>query len=85
MTLKEFVALDASDQIAIAQQDGVKVAMRDHGSCIVHLYQLQNFYAEIFYRKFDFSIWKVGGFDHQIMLVPYLDQIDVRDIMGNSD
>ncbi|TCZ74539.1 hypothetical protein [Flaviaesturariibacter aridisoli] len=80
MTLSEFAQRDGGSQLAIIHERGVPVGHRDQGPYEVRLYQVDAFYAEIFFRKHDRSIWKVGGFDHPVLLQPYLDQIDIRSL-----
>ena len=80
ITLNDFVNSDANEQVEILKRQGVQVGKRDYGHYIVHLFQIDSFYAEIFYRKIDFSIWKVGGFDHQVLLTPYLEKINIDNL-----
>ena len=80
MTLTEFTALDADKQVEIIAHSGVHIAVREHPHHSIRLYQMDTFYAEIFLCKKDNSIWKVGGFDHPILLQPYLKQIDISSL-----
>lgn len=80
MILSDFTENDGDEQIRIIKEVGVLVGKREQLNYNISLYQIDNFYAEIFFRKKDDSIWKVGGFDHPILLKPYLDQIDITSI-----
>ncbi|RYY62803.1 MAG: hypothetical protein EOO12_13250 [Chitinophagaceae bacterium] len=80
MTLTEFEQCDGGSQLAIINESGVPIGMRAHGPYEVHLFQVDAFYTEIFFRKSDRSIWKVGGFDHPVLLQPYLEQIDISSL-----
>lgn len=80
MNLDEFTNCDGYDQLLIIEEHGVLVGERENTYHRILLYQLYSFYAEVFYRMDDNSVWKIGGFDHPILLNPYLDQIDISQL-----
>lgn len=81
MTLEEFSSKPGYEQIEIVNEKGVLIGEREHPGHNIKLYRLDDFYAEVFFRKCDDTIWKVGGFDHPILLQPYLDQIDLSGLL----
>jgi hypothetical protein len=80
MTLNAFTSLSAEDQLFLVHDKGVEIGNREQTLHHIYLYQLYAFYVEIFFRKSDDTIWKVGGFDHPVLLKPYLDQIDLNEL-----
>jgi hypothetical protein len=81
MTLDEFTVQAGEDQIAFIKAKGALVGKRFHTHHYIHLYQIDNFYTEVFLRNEDDTIWKVGAFDHPILLQPYLDQVDISSLL----
>jgi predicted amidohydrolase len=80
LNLEEFTSHDGYNQLLIIEEHGIMVGERENKYHKIHLYQMDSFYAEIFYRRDDNSVWKIGGFDHPILLNPYLDQIDISQL-----
>jgi hypothetical protein len=84
MTLEEFSSKAGDVQVNIAKESGVLIGKREHTYHNIQLYQVDTFYVEVFFRKKDDSIWKVGAFDHLILLQPYLDQVDISNLLPNT-
>jgi predicted amidohydrolase len=80
LRLDEFTNQDGYNQLLIVEENGNKVGERENDYHKIWLYQIDSFYVEVFYRKDDNSIWKVGGFDHPVLLNPYLDQVDISQL-----
>ncbi len=81
MTLYDFRMLSDTEQIDLLYKNGVYIGKRKQGSSIVVLYQLDAFYIEIFYRKYRSVITRMYCFASTILLNPYLDQIDVEELV----
>jgi hypothetical protein len=77
MTLDNFDNLSLEEQINIVKDEGVLVGQREDKVHSMFLYQLHSFYVEMAYNKSDRELWRIGPFDHPVMLRPYLDQIDI--------
>ncbi len=80
MTLNQFTAYDPDVQVDIIRAEGTLIGNREDSYSLVELYQLHNFYAELYFRREDDELWKAGGFDHPVLLKPYLDQIDISSL-----
>lgn len=82
MTLDQFTSYPPDVQLDIIRSEGVLIGEREDTYSRIELFQLHAFYAEMFYRKEDNELWKAGGFDHPILLQPYLNQINLEGLMG---
>ena len=78
MTLFEFQLLSEGEQVAALYQQGVYIGKRKVESMTVLLYQLESFYAEVYYRSYRRYIYKIRCLDSTTILDPYLEQIDVE-------
>lgn len=76
MTLEQFNSADNKDR-ALTLGNGVCVAGRDEGEYKVLLYQLQQFYVEIFYHPRKKIIARYRGFEETDLLDKYLDKINL--------
>ena len=84
MTLQEFLSYSIDDQYAIIMELGTHVADRHDGYSNIKLYMIDSFYAEVFSRVKDGIIWKFGGFDHPVLLHPYLEQVDIQHLLQSD-
>lgn len=78
MTLKEFLLLTQDDQVRLLYLNGVYIGKRKLGKTIVVLYQLEGFYAEVYYQKYRRLIECFSCFADTARLEPYLAQINVE-------
>ena len=81
MTLSEFENCSAEEQLSLVERNGVLVGRRAHTHHNIELFQLDAFYVEVFFRKKDSSVWKICGFDHPVLLQPYLDQNNLSNLL----
>jgi hypothetical protein len=81
MTLNQFYKLSSGEQIAVIKEQGALIGKRQSSHADMHLYQIHAFYVELAYTTIDGTLWRIGPFDHEIFLKPYLDQIDISDIV----
>ena len=81
MTLTEFQSLEWDEWMAILEEHGVKIGKREDNYARMELYQVYAFYVEVAYTKHDGNLWKMGPFDHPKLLGPYLDQINLKDLL----
>jgi len=61
-------------------KDGVHVASRRGFFCSIALFQLDDYYVEIFYNKKTNEVGRVKTFQGTELLAPYLKQIDLSEI-----
>ena len=81
MNLHEFRSLPEDQQSALLYEEGVYVGKRKENGKAILLYQLEDFYAEIFYRNYREYICHIKCFLSTDLLHPYLKQIDVDELM----
>jgi hypothetical protein len=81
MTLFEFRVLSDEDQIDLLYQEAVYIGKRKEGRATAVLYQLEGFYVEVYYQKYRRHVSRIIGFTSTIPLDPYLEQINVEDLV----
>ena len=81
MNLYEFELLSDNEQIDLLYADGVYLGKRKAGEYSVVLYQLDNFYVEILYKRYRYYISRIRCFTSTNLLEPYLVQINIEDIV----
>ena len=84
MTMYEFRVLSDQDQLEIVYSQGVYIGKRHVGGKVSVLYQLEGFYIEIFYRKYRYFISHTRCSESTIIAEPYLDQIDLAELVNSS-
>jgi hypothetical protein len=77
MTLYQFKKLNEERQAEIFCEQGVYLACRYYHSEIISLWQVEDFYVELFYDQIEENILRLRSFQSPIPLEPYLKQIDV--------
>lgn len=81
MNFYEFRMLNKNEQIDLLYKDGIYIGKRKEGRSTVVLYQLDSFYVKIFYEKYRYYINRLYCFTSTILLNPYLDQVNVGDMV----
>ena len=81
MTAKKFNSLSKSIKKDILLRSGSFLAERRWGLCSVLLYQLDDFYIEVFFVKWAKSPIGFRTFQKTDKLEPYLQKIDVSSLM----
>lgn len=77
MRMQDFIHLPQIDKATLLYEQGVYIGKRKQGKVIVILYQLEGFYAEIYYRTYRREIDHISCFSGTSRLDPYLASIDV--------
>ena len=77
----EFQLLAQQKQVEILCTNGVYIGKHKHASSITLLYQVDGFYVEVFYRKYRSHIKLLHCFESTEFLDPYLEQIDVENLV----
>ena len=81
MTHQEFERFSSVEQIDLLWKCGVHLADRTEGKFLIKLYQIEGFYAEVFYTKNGNRVITLRGFADIIFLDPYLTAIDLKDLI----
>ena len=81
MTISDFSLLKLTDQLAFLYEEGVYLSKRKTGKMTVLLYQLQNAYIEIFYKKYRRVVYKIRFSASTDILDPYLASIEIGNLL----
>jgi hypothetical protein len=79
MTRSAFDALRQSEQVEVVYNDGVYIGNRQEPGFIIILYQIHDFYVEMFF--FECELLDVKSFRSIDLLDPYLETIDISGIV----
>ena len=78
MTVIQYNILPSFKQLALVWSKGVFIAKRFESDFLVMLYQIQSFYVEVYYSRFDNDVEKIYPFNNTDQLEPYLDKLDLE-------
>jgi hypothetical protein len=81
MTLYDFTLLEDREKIRLLYDHGVYIGKRKTRGTSVALYQLEGFYAEIFYHTYRRHIKQISSFAGTAGLDPYLTEINVEHLV----
>jgi hypothetical protein len=81
MRMYDFSQLPQKEKVALLYEQGVYIGKRKHGTTIAVLYQLEGFYAEVFYRTYRRDINRISCFSGTLRLDPYLAGMDVEHLV----
>ena len=81
MTLSDFEGMDLCYQLNILKEEGLYVGKRKLGNLTVLLYQLEEFYIELFYSAYRLHLFEVRCFISTCLLDPYLEDILIEDLV----
>lgn len=81
MTLDDFNALDERKQADIIMHDGVFLDYRWYKEFKIFLYQISDFYVEVYYNHRYNLVQGFGGFEYSSSLDPYLGKIRIPEII----
>lgn len=84
MTLYQFNTLSETDQATALWDRGVHLMERRDHVFTYALYQLDNFYVEVWYHRDFNAIQRFRTFNSMAALEPYLGNIDVGNILNDS-
>ncbi len=80
MTEKQFNNLSEDAQSDVICRRGVLISLRKENEHRVLLYQIESFYAEVFYHPVN-NVIDIESFSGTEKLQPYLKQIDLAGIL----
>lgn len=81
MDFYQFNYMPRDQRAELVWGQGRFLAVRSYMGCIVALYHMPDFYAEVEYSPEDDQIALVHGFESRDLLEPYLDVIDLGELM----
>jgi hypothetical protein len=76
LTASRFNALDQCDQEAIVACQGVYIAVRQEPEFVIRLYQLDNFYVELYYHQVSKKPISIRTFTQPEKLDAYLNGME---------
>ena len=83
--LPEYMELEEEQQFEILHRDGVYIGKRKAGKQSVVLFQLYGVYVEVFYKQYRRHVDCTVATSDAGILQPYIDQIHIRDLDGNTE
>jgi hypothetical protein len=83
--LTEFGKLSLIEQLNLLHKSGVHVGKRIVNGKKVILYQINDFYAEVYYTQYRKEVDTVLISKDVEIIQPYLGQIEIRDLDKNKD
>lgn len=81
MILQEFQLLSDEEKFQILKERGVLIAQRENNHHFADLYQIDSFYMEVFFLRWSQRLWKFHSFNLEVLLTPYLEQIDIYELL----
>ncbi len=84
MTMYEFRILSDQEQLDIIYCKGVYIGKRKARGLVSVLYQVESFYVELFYKKYRYFISHSRCSASIVIAEPYLDQIDLAELVNFS-
>ncbi len=81
MNIYEFNRSDFENKAALVWEQGEFLTVRVSGNYNICLYSLGKFFAEIWYRVEENEVETVRGFTSDSCLEPYLNLVDLTDII----
>lgn len=72
--------MDGKAKTEVLTTEGVLLAERNDGCYRISLYQINDFYVEIYYHKTRFFYICIRSFTDVAELFPYLEDIDITEI-----
>jgi len=82
MTVVEFEALGMTQQVSMLYRHGVYIGKQKRLDQVMLLYQLDHFYVEVIYSRYRRYISRLRCTSSVSVLDPYLEQIDVEQLVG---
>lgn len=80
MDIMDFNFMDGKAKTEVLTTQGVFLAERTDGCYRISLYQLNDFYVEIYYHKTRFFYICIRSFVDVGEIYPYLDSIDIAEV-----
>lgn len=81
MTHNEYERLDEFGQVEVLFNQGIHIADRADDKYCMILFQIDDFYVELYYHLERDTLKKLRSFKHTRFIEPYLDQIDLSELL----
>ncbi|WP_242929093.1 hypothetical protein [Pontibacter vulgaris] len=81
MDYYQFNYLPNDKRAELVGQSGRFLDLRSHMGCSLALYEMPCFFAKVWYSPEDSQIALVHGFVSSLLFEPYLDDIDLKELM----
>ena len=82
MRLSDFILLDQEEKKKTVLHEGVLIGKRKNDQWMVFLFQLEGFYVETYFDARNKGISEFRIFDHTELLQPYLELIQLDDLLN---
>lgn len=82
MTSPDITALYQTEQLDLLHTDGVFLAKRGWGHKAVLLLQFDSWYVEIHYYRYRLKVKEIIFSKDMTILDPYLEQVDIEEILN---
>jgi hypothetical protein len=80
MDIRDFNFMDGKTKTEVLTTEGIYLAERNDGCYRISLYQICDFYVEIYYHKTRFFYICIRSFVDASELFPYLEDIDISEV-----
>lgn len=80
MTLCEYYHLNQTEQFETLYDHGIHISDRADSEYCIILFQLDNFYVELYFHIEDNVLKKLISFSNIDYIAPYLEQIDLSEL-----
>ncbi len=80
--MHEFTHMSLHKKAALLYKEGVYIGKRKRRESVIVLYQIEGFYAEVFYRTYRREIDRIRCFSGTRQLDPYLTGINVEHLVS---
>lgn len=77
ITPEQFMHLKRDQQESLVYDEGVFIALRQEPEFIIHLYQLETFYVELYFHQLVKAPVSIRTFSNTMGLDPYLSGMDL--------
>jgi hypothetical protein len=84
MNLSHFKYLDLPLQAVVICQQGQYLAEREQDQVLIVLYQLYDFYAEVYFQFRSSQLLKIISFHSDVLLEPYLSKMRISELVGDN-
>lgn len=82
MRLSDFILLDHEEKKLAVLHKGVLIGKRKTHLSMIFLFQVRGFYVETFFDITNKDIKEFRIFDHTKLLQPYLESIEIDDLLN---
>jgi hypothetical protein len=81
MTLYQYKALQEKEQAEVLWECGVHLGERSYEDHKILLYQIEDFYVEVFYHQEQNRLVRLRSFRNVDQLRPYLERMDITQLL----